>query len=110
VNENLPTRILYSMAKSYLQDEFEFRISSDVDLNLEFEGRLLSRLGILEDVSIVSGSVVIVLYPIKPPVSGESPTVPSAKFGPSYGENRSMRVNQEFSPQPIPVRVASNHI
>jgi hypothetical protein len=62
------------------QDEFGFRIGSDVDLNLDFEGRILSRLGVLDDVPIVSGSVIIVMYPIKPPVSGEGPTVPTAKF------------------------------
>ncbi len=90
VNENLPTRILYSMARSYLQDDFCFRINSDVDLNLELRGRLLSRMGILEDVPIGPGSVITVWYPIKPPVSGESPNLPSAKFGPSYGDDRSM--------------------
>ncbi len=89
-------------------------MASPSDLNLEFEGRLLSRLGTLEDVPIVSGSVIIVMYPIKPPVSGESPTVPTAKFGPSYGENRPMPFGDKRSfppgeavpilPQSFPVR------
>ena len=125
VNENLPTRILYSMARSYLQDEFGFRISSDLDLNLEFRGMHLSRMGILEDVPIVSGSMIMVLFPIKPPVSGESPNVPSAKFGPSYGAERSMPLDDKrfstpgengvelslpphFQLQPVPVGAGSH--
>jgi hypothetical protein len=110
VNENLPNTILYRMARSYLQDEFGFRLSGDLDLNLEFEGRLLSRLGILGDVPIVSGSVVHVMYPIKPPVSGESPTVPSAKFGPSYEENRSRPLGDRRASTPgeVGFRIPSN--
>jgi hypothetical protein len=110
VNENLPNKILYWMARSYLQDEFGFRLSSDLDLNSEFEGRLLSRLGVLEDSPIVTGSVINVIYPTKPPVSGESPTVPSAKFGPSYEENRSRALGDRrpSTPGEVGLGISSN--
>jgi hypothetical protein len=85
VNENLPNRILHSMAKGYLEDEFGFRLNSENGLELEFGGRLLPRLGVLGDVPIYPGSTIIIrYYPIKPPISGESPLMPSAKIGPSF--------------------------
>ena len=86
VNANLPTRTLHRMAQIYLQDDFGFLLSSDNDLKLEFDGRQLTRMGVLEDIPIWAGAIVSVIYPIKPPVSGESPSIPSARVGP--GEDR----------------------
>jgi hypothetical protein len=79
VNENLPLRILFTLAKSYLETDFYFSLTSDHDLDLRFDGQLLQRSGILADVPIYDGAVVGVLYPIKPPMSGESPSHPTPK-------------------------------
>jgi hypothetical protein len=82
VNKNLPGR-------GYLENDFGFRLSSDHDLELEFEGRLITQLGVLDDMPFIPDSVIVVRYPIKPPVSEESPGTPSTKFGPSFcGENQ----------------------
>ena len=79
VNENLPLRILFTLAKSYLETDFYFSLTSDHDLDLRFDGQLLQRTGVLADVPIYDGAVVGVLYPIKPPMSGESPSHPTPK-------------------------------
>lgn len=104
VNVNLPTRTLHRMAQSYLQDDFGFLLSSDNDLKLEFEGRQLTRMGVLEDVPIWAGAIIGVIYPIKPPVSGESPSIPSARFGP--GESR---VDPSSFSEPLPQSSAHGH-
>ena len=110
VNENLPTRILYSMARGYLENDFGFQLSGDHDLKLEFDDRLITHLGVLGDVPILPGAIIMVRYPIKPPISGESPGTPSTKLGISFsGENQSVnhaesRVDQMQSQQPFPSR------
>ena len=79
VNENLPLRILFTLAKSYLETDFYFSLTSDHELDLEFDGQLLQRSGVLADVPLYDGAVVGVFYPIKPPMSGESPSHPTTK-------------------------------
>jgi hypothetical protein len=83
VNENFPLRVLFTMAKSYLETDFHFRLNGDHELDLTFAGRLLLRSGVLSDIPLFADSVVVVLYPSKPSWSGESvsfpnPTVPTA--------------------------------
>ena len=84
VNENLPLKILYSMGRSYLETDFGFRVQGDYDFNLELGGRLLTRSGVLSDVPICTRSLIMIIYPIKPPVSGEIPSIPSAKSDHSF--------------------------
>ena len=79
VNENLPLRILFTLAKSYLETDFYFSLISDQELDLVFDEKLLQRSGVLADVPLYEGAVVGVLYPIKPPMSGESPSHPTTK-------------------------------
>ncbi len=90
VNVNLPLKILYSMSLSYLENDFGFRLRGDHDLNLEFGGRLIPRVGILSDVLIYARSVIVVVYPAKPPISGEIPSNPVVPCGPlSHGAGSS---------------------
>jgi hypothetical protein len=79
VNENLPLKILYRMGRSYLETDFGFRVHGEYDFNLEFGDRLLTRSGVLSDVPLHAGSVIVVVYPVKPPISGEMPSIPTAK-------------------------------
>ncbi len=79
MNENLPLKILYSVGRSYIENDFRFRVQGDYDFILELGGRLLTRSGVLGDVPIYARSVIHVIYPIKPPVSGEIPSIPSVK-------------------------------
>ena len=99
VNGNLPTRILYSMARGYLENDFGFRLGSDYDLELTFEDRLISRLGVLDDVPLSQGSIIVVRYPIKPPISGESPGTPSTKSAhPRVDPRQSKQLSPARSP------------
>jgi hypothetical protein len=59
VNENLPNRILYGMAKGYLENDSGFRLNNENDFELEFGGKLLLRLGVIGDVLIYPGSTII---------------------------------------------------
>jgi hypothetical protein len=86
VNANLPLKILYSMGLSYLENDFGFRLRGEHDLNLVFGGRLLPRVGILSDVQIYARSIIVVVYPAKPPISGEISSNPFGLSGPlSHG-------------------------
>ena len=76
VNENLPLRILFAMAKSYLETDFHFRLSGDQDLDLAFDGRLLQRSGIISHIPIPEESVVMIVYPSKPHMVGKIPPSP----------------------------------
>ena len=72
VNGNLPLRILFTMAKSYLETDFHFRLNGDQEFDLTFDGRSLSRSGILSNIPLPEDSVVVVLYPLKQSRSGQS--------------------------------------
>ena len=100
VNGNLPTRILYSMARGYLENDFGFRLGSDYDLELTFEDRLISRLGVLDDVPLSQDSIIVVRYPIKPPISRESPGTPSTKSAHSRVDPRQ---SKQLSPARSPL-------
>ena len=63
VSDSLPMRILYVMARSYLQTEFQFKISGESELELYHEGQLLRPVGSLGNVPILAGAIVDIHYP-----------------------------------------------
>ncbi len=66
VNENLPVKILFRMARSYLETEFYFRLEDDDEMNLVYESHLLARSGTLNDIPIYDRAVILLIYPIHP--------------------------------------------
>jgi hypothetical protein len=73
VNENLSLKVLYALAKSYLETDFHFRLIGDHDLDLTFAGRLLHRSGVISNIPLPTESVVVVLYLSKPSMFGGEP-------------------------------------
>ena len=71
VNDNLPLRVLFAMAQSYLEHDFHFRLRGDQDFDLIFEERSLPRFGVLSDIPIIRDSVILVLYPLRQLLAGE---------------------------------------
>ena len=63
VNDAMPTRMLFVMARNYLETDFNFRLANDTELDLIYEGTQLSRLGNLANVPILENAVVLILYP-----------------------------------------------
>lgn len=91
VNENLPLKVLYALAQSYLETDFHFRLGGDQDLDLTFDGRLLQRSGVISDIPLPPESVVVIWYPSTR--VGGNPSVPIQS---PYGERRPV------PPVPIP--------
>jgi hypothetical protein len=56
-------RILYAMARSYLQTEFQFKINGESELDLYHEGQLLRPVGSLGNVPILAGAIIDIRYP-----------------------------------------------
>ena len=81
VNENLHLRILFTLAKSYLETDFHFLLRGDHELDLTFAGRSLPRSGVLSDIPLYEDSVVVVLYSLKPPMYGERLSLPTTNDG-----------------------------
>ena len=63
VSDSMPMRILYAMARSYLQADFLFKISSESELDLYQDGQLLRPVGSLGNVPILAGAIIDIQYP-----------------------------------------------
>ena len=63
VNDNMPLRVVFVMAMSYLQTEFGFTGLSLEDIDLEYEEQLLPRTGVLGEVPVLDQAVIVILFP-----------------------------------------------
>jgi hypothetical protein len=63
VHGNMPTRILFVMARGYLQMEFCFKINDITELDLVYEDQLLVPEGILGAVPVLADTSVFIQYP-----------------------------------------------
>ncbi len=63
VHGNMPIRVLFAMAKGYLQMEFQFKISDITDIDLVYDGQPLLPEGIIGAVPILVDTVVLIQYP-----------------------------------------------
>ena len=64
VNDNMPLRSLFAMARSFVQIEFGFQIQSEEDVELVHRDTLLSREGVLGSVPIRDGDLIVVDLPL----------------------------------------------
>ena len=79
VTNSLPMRVLYTMARSYLQAEFHFKIESESELDLYYNGQLLRPVGSLGNVPILAGAIIDIRYPRK----AKSSSTPSRRIKPT---------------------------
>jgi hypothetical protein len=95
VDDNLPLRVLFAMAKSYLEHDFHFRLRGDHDFDLIFAERSLPRSGVLSDIPIIRDSVVLVLYPLRQSLVGESRSGKSRSHSSPHLDGRQPIVPQQ---------------
>lgn len=62
VNDQMPVRVLFRMATSYLESDFKFRIQHEEDIQLEYAGQLLQDEGVLGNVPILVGAIIEIRY------------------------------------------------
>jgi hypothetical protein len=82
---------VFIMAKSYLQTEFGFMISSEGGIDLVYEDQLLPRGGVLGDVPVLEQAVIVIIFSR---IAGTSPpkvVSPPKKSSPvpAYHDERS---------------------
>ena len=63
VNDQMPMRTLLMMAKFYLVRDFGFSITSEDDLDLEYDGQILQIDGVLGDVPVLELAIIEIRYP-----------------------------------------------
>jgi len=63
VNDAMATRMLFAMARSYLENDFNFRLTGDTELDLIHEGAKLTRVGYLANVPVLENAILVILYP-----------------------------------------------
>jgi hypothetical protein len=59
----MPTRVLFTLVKVYLQGDFQFKISDIADMVLIYDGQILQPEGILAEIPVLEGTVVYIRYP-----------------------------------------------
>ena len=63
VNDQMPMRTLLMMAKFYLVRDFGFLITSEDDLDLNYDGQILQIVGVLGDVPVLELAIIEIQYP-----------------------------------------------
>ena len=62
VSDTMPMKTLFLMAKTFLQLDFGFDIHGDDEIDLEYEGQILPRHGVLVDIPILDQAVIYVSF------------------------------------------------
>jgi hypothetical protein len=103
VNGHMPTRILFVMARSYLQMEFCFKISDITEFDLMYDDQLLLPEGILGTIPVLANTVVFIQYPRtqRSPASRNVPIRNSKPFLPRNLHGKNMPTDQPKDESPF---------
>lgn len=106
VNDNMPLRSLFAMARSFVQTEFGFQIQNEEDIELVHGNAFLSREGVLGSIPILDGDLIVVDLPM---FGMSIPLRDEKRFNPSGGgQGSGGQYSNSSMSRSTPDRQASN--
>jgi hypothetical protein len=77
VHDHMQMRVLFTLAKGYLQADFQFKINDIKDIDLIYDGQILKLEGNLAEIPVLEGTAVYIEYPrrVNPNTHNQQPFV-----------------------------------